>query len=289
MPSWSDGEGGGPFHEALAGILGNGQQPGDMLFFASAGNTARRHWSGTFQDGGDGFHRWQPGETDNVLVPWGSGQVSVEMFWHPGASYRLVVLDAGSGSTVGRVVVRRRTERTSAVVRFTPQARHGYVVRVQRLTGEAGPFHVVALGGDLCCSTARGSIACPADGAAVIAVGAVTANGQRAWYSSCGPNSRCPKPDLVAPVPFPSRWRAAPFTGTSAAAPQAAGMAALLWSRHPDWTAAQVRQALRTSAEDLGPPGHDFETGYGLVHLPGPESPLPTDHPVQAAYSHPPE
>ena len=62
---------------------------------------------------------------------------------------------------------------------------------------------------------------------------------------------------------------ARPFTGTSAAAPQAAGLAALVWSRHPDWTAAQVQEALRTAARDLGPAGHDFETGYGLIHLPG--------------------
>ena len=29
------------------------------------------------------------------------------------------------------------------------------------------------------------------------------------------------KPDLVATVPFPSGWRTRPFSGTSAAAPQA--------------------------------------------------------------------
>ena len=77
-----------------------------------------------------------------------------------------------------------------------------------------------------------------------------------------------PKPDLVAPVPFPSLWRPRPFSGTSAASPQAAGLASLVWSKHPDWTAAQVWTALRQAAHDLGPPGHDYETGYGLIHLP---------------------
>ena len=46
------------------------------------------------------------------------------------------------------------------------------------------------------------------------------------------------------------------------------GLAALLWSRHPDWPAGRVRAALRQSAHDLGPPGPDGETGYGLLHLP---------------------
>jgi subtilisin family serine protease len=69
-------------------------------------------------------------------------------------------------------------------------------------------------------------------------------------------------------VPFPSLWRPRPFSGTSASAPQAAAMAALIWSRRPAWTAAQVWDSLRQSARDLGPPGHDFETGYGLIQLP---------------------
>jgi subtilisin family serine protease len=69
-------------------------------------------------------------------------------------------------------------------------------------------------------------------------------------------------------VPFPSAWRGRPFSGTSASAPQAAALAALWWSRYPGWTGMQVRTALRSSARDLGPPGHDFETGYGMIALP---------------------
>ena len=102
----------------------------------------------------------------------------------------------------------------------------------------------------------------------MVAVGAVTNDGQRASYSSCGPNSPLPKPDLVAMVPFPSLWRARPFAGTSAAAPQAAGLAALWWCRHREAVANEVREGLRSAARDLGPPGHDYETGYGLVGLP---------------------
>jgi subtilisin family serine protease len=101
-----------------------------------------------------------------------------------------------------------------------------------------------------------------------MAVGAVNHIGTRATYSSCGPNSHRPKPDFVAPVPFASLWRSRPFSGTSAAAPQAASLAALCWSRHPNWSAEQVRSALREAARDLGPSGHDWETGYGMIALP---------------------
>jgi hypothetical protein len=268
MPCWSDGEGGGPIHAALAQVLGTGEQPGDVLCFASAGNTAQRHWCGAFQNSGNGYHQWQRSQTDNELTPWGKDQVSVELCWQSDASYELLVIDRASGTVVAHG--RGSGKHSCAVARFRPRPYHPYAVRVRLVRGAGGPFHLVALGGSLACVTARGSIAFPADGPAVLAVGAVNQDGQRTAYSSCGPNSARPKPDLVAPVPFPSLWRARPFTGTSAAAPQAAALAALLWSRHPTWTAGQVRKAMYTSARDLGPPGHDFETGYGLIALPRP-------------------
>jgi subtilisin family serine protease len=156
------------------------------------------------------------------------------------------------------------------VVRFAPAGDHRYVVRLRLQDGLPRPFHVVALGGDLEWATAKGSIPFPGDGPNVLAVGAVDGHGDRLAYSSCGPNSPAPKPDFVAPVPFASLWRDRPFTGTSAAAPQVAGLAALCWSRHADWTAEQVRQQLRSWASDLGPRGHDWETGYGTIVLPDP-------------------
>src|SRR5436305_394609 len=64
VPTWSDGEGGGPVHEALAKLLGR-----DGLCFASAGNTAQRHWSGPFRDAGDGWHEGAPARKDNHLLP----------------------------------------------------------------------------------------------------------------------------------------------------------------------------------------------------------------------------
>ena len=53
--------------------------------------------------------------------------------------------------------------------------------------------------------------------------------------------------------------------GTSMATPHVAGVAALLWSAHPDWTNNQVREAMDMTAMDLGEPGRDIAYGFGLV------------------------
>ncbi|RSD25347.1 S8 family serine peptidase [Amycolatopsis eburnea] len=56
-----------------------------------------------------------------------------------------------------------------------------------------------------------------------------------------------------------------PFFGTSAAAPHAAAIAALLLSGKPTATPAQIRSALVSSAIDLGTPGFDTVTGTGVI------------------------
>ncbi len=258
-PSWSDGEGGGPVHEALSKLLGD-----DLLLFASAGNTARRHWGGTFHDSGRGFHEWTPGHADNLLTPWGTERVSVEVC-SPTGGYEVFVYDAANGAEIAHSAA---LAGHSAAARFQPLSGHQYNVRLRRTSTSAGAFHCIALGSALEFSTTGGSVCFPADGSEVIAVGAVDSDGHRMDYSSCGPNSKQPKPDLVASVPFPITSRPRPFGGTSAAAPQAAGLAALVWSSHAGWSAGQVRLALRDSARHLARQACDYETGYGLVRLP---------------------
>ena len=55
------------------------------------------------------------------------------------------------------------------------------------------------------------------------------------------------------------------WDGTSMATPHVSGVAALLFDACPAATAAQVRSALATGAEDLGAAGRDNTFGYGLV------------------------
>jgi subtilisin family serine protease len=56
-----------------------------------------------------------------------------------------------------------------------------------------------------------------------------------------------------------------PFFGTSAAAPHAAGIAALIKAAKPAYTAAQIKTALINTSLDNMAPGVDRDGGYGVV------------------------
>jgi subtilisin family serine protease len=54
-------------------------------------------------------------------------------------------------------------------------------------------------------------------------------------------------------------------SGTSFAAAQVSGIAALLLERNPKLDAASIRSILMSTARDLGAPGHDDQFGSGLA------------------------
>lgn len=65
---------------------------------------------------------------------------------------------------------------------------------------------------------------------------------------------------LAKPADGYEKW-----DGTSMATPHVAGVAAKIWSHNPGWTASEIRQALTSTAQDLGAAGRDNAYGYGLV------------------------
>ncbi|OPZ45107.1 MAG: Tk-subtilisin precursor [Euryarchaeota archaeon ADurb.BinA087] len=103
------------------------------------------------------------------------------------------------------------------------------------------------------------------------------------WYSSHGPRpisypsvETREKPDITATDGVlisgagdfgywdGSNYR---FYGTSAAAPHVAGIGALLWSIDPTGlSASRIREAMTSTADDLGAAGYDFVYGYGRVN-----------------------
>jgi subtilisin family serine protease len=58
-----------------------------------------------------------------------------------------------------------------------------------------------------------------------------------------------------------------PADGTSMAAPHVAGLAALLFAQHPEWTAAEVEARMEETAVDLGARGPDEYFGAGRISI----------------------
>ena len=77
------------------------------------------------------------------------------------------------------------------------------------------------------------------------------------------------KPDITAADGVTCRTPGfSPFFGTSAAAPHAAGVAALVKSAKPSATGAQIFNALTGTALDIRALGIDRDSGYGIVMAP---------------------
>ena len=125
---------------------------------------------------------------------------------------------------------------------------------------------VVAAAGN---SAAKGNPAQePADCPGVLGIGATDQRDRIASFSEHGPQVALSAPGVrvLAAYRAPKgveTWAA--FDGTSMAAPMVSGVAALVLSHHPTWTAQQVSQRLESSAVDLGKRGRDGYFGAGRV------------------------
>lgn len=123
------------------------------------------------------------------------------------------------------------------------------------------------------------NVAYPANLSNVLAVGAIDKSGTIWGYSQRGSSL-----DVVAPsgningtgdVRTTDRMGSAGYSsgdyynnfgGTSAAAPQAAGVAALILSVNPNLTESQVRTIIQQTATDMGTSGFDNTYGYGRLN-----------------------
>lgn len=145
-----------------------------------------------------------------------------------------------------------------------------------------------------------GPVGFPAAFETVIAVGSVRFDETLSFFSSFGPEI-----DIVAPggdttidqngdgLPdgiyqetFTTRgllkrrdktWNILPLQGTSQACPHVAGAAALILAKNPQFTPDDVRNALTSSAKDLGLRGKDNKFGWGLLDA---EAAVKIDNPV---------
>jgi thermitase len=130
-----------------------------------------------------------------------------------------------------------------------------------RTATSAGSLLVAAAGND-------GSAAdsWPAAYPEVISVAALDPNGQRASYSNWNRDI-----ELAAPgtgiLSVKNGGGYARMSGTSMAAPEVAGAAALIWNSVPGKNAVGVRSALDHAARDVGARGRDPKYGFGSLDL----------------------
>ncbi|GEM_PF-789751 len=90
----------------------------------------------------------------------------------------------------------------------------------------------------------------------IISVAATNASDQKADFSSYGSwvDISAPGDNIYSTYhdhTDPETDYVASLSGTSMATPNAASVAALIWSHHPDWTADQVKQRLFDTADDI--------------------------------------
>lgn len=108
------------------------------------------------------------------------------------------------------------------------------------------------------------SFSYPASYDAVVSVAAVDSNKNLASFSQRNSQVEISGPGVnVASTWINSGYRS--ISGTSMASPHVAGVAALVWSNHPQCTNTQIRNVLNLTAERRGTSGRNTSYGWGIV------------------------
>ncbi len=153
-------------------------------------------------------------------------------------------------------------------------------INIARANGRYGKGSVVvfASGNDRSPSNIS-MVSFPANTPGVLAVGAVSKLGVLSTYSNGGPELSVVAPsspnssikdirtiDRMGNAGYNNGNYMTNFSGTSAACPQVAGVAALLLSVDPSLTESEVYCRITISSTDMGPAGRDDDFGYGRLN-----------------------
>jgi len=120
----------------------------------------------------------------------------------------------------------------------------------------------------------------------VFTVAATDENDAVAAFSTTSPTTDVAAPgvDVIADVPTtrsPNGYQDG-FSGTSFAAPLVSAAAAWVWTVRPTLTASQLSEILRSTARDIGPPGFDNASGWGIIDIPAAlAAPTPPNDPFE--------
>jgi len=174
-----------------------------------------------------------------------------------------VLNDSGSGTTdVVASGIRWAADHGARIINMslTSSASSQVLVEACQYAAQAGVLLVAASGNE-----GQQAIGYPAALSQCIAVGASSTDSRLAYFSNYGPEQELAAPgvSILSTVPG-ARYDSA--DGTSMAAPQVSGVAALVLAKDYGLSASEVRAILDASAIDMGVAGRDVQYGYGLVN-----------------------
>ncbi|WJW67290.1 S8 family serine peptidase [Candidatus Chlorohelix allophototropha] len=246
----------------------------------SAGNYGRAHYAGNFKPDTNGFNRF--GSTEGAITlkfTATSDNCWVSLRWDenwdaPSTNLDLYILDEnkqpkgssrnlqGDGSNKPPV----------ELAPFHAEPNRTYYIQVRNAGkgGEGVHFNLYAYNASFEEYDPSGSLAAPGDAKGAITVGAVSwRDNTLEPYSSRGPTQDGrKKPELVAPtgVTLRSVGQNQVFSGTSAAAPQVAGIAAVILSAAPALNANQLETYLHRNIQPFKSEDPNA-TGWGEAHF----------------------
>jgi hypothetical protein len=292
--SRGDGSGGAGTPD---GIVEDARNNG-ILWVNSAGNSAQRHWTGTFSSAdGDEFHNFTAVDEGNTIQISSGAQACVRLKWDSwpttAQDYDLYLVRTSDGVFVQESENFQTGTQppTEAFCYVNPFATQSFEVAIGQFQATQTPrFDLFTSGGStLQYQTAAGSLLEPATAPEAFAVGAICwQNNALESFSSRGPtiDGRI-KPDIAGQDAmssgtygtFTGCGNGSGFTGTSASSPTVAGAAALVKQANPSFTPAQLQSFLEGRAIDQGAGGKDNEFGSGRLALGTPPSPCPSPRP----------
>jgi hypothetical protein len=282
----------GPVASHVASVISTN----NVVYISSAGNRGGSHYQGDFypQPSGSTNHDFSHGTTTTrnlyLNMPVG-GTVTVILEWNDqfgasGNDYDLYLYD-GSGTQVAYSwYTQDGTQDPIEGFSYTATTAGIHQIVVDKYLGSDKTLEVFIYTGNGT-SVYTNNIT-PVDAVfghpavpGAIAVGAVrvTTPDRIEYFSSQGPSTICfpsleirNKPDVVGSDGGlitgagsfgswdGSNWR---FYGTSAAAPHVAGIVAQMWGAYPAKSNVEIRDAVKSSAVDLGDAGFDYVFGNG--------------------------
>jgi len=276
---WNDGTG-------LPNLAVKDATDAGIIVVTSVGNFGESHYKSSWNDpDGDDIFNYPSGADFNYfsVSPGGIAQISLQWVGTPSTSndYDFYIYPTGTSNVVASSTSNNAYE--STIVENTSSSTKQYRIKIEKKGSSSTTFQFFMAGTSGALSFFNdGGIMCPANSLEdlLFSVGTVNIDDYdhavafTRTYSSKGPtNNGNIAPDLSAPdgcttLSYPG---VNGFTGTSAAAPAAAGLMALFWSEHLYLNATDLTHLISKFAnlyKDWGIPGKDNEFGFGGIYLP---------------------